>query len=295
MEISTCGRSQRDYDKHIHEKCIDNVVYWIRVLFGLDLSHRLESGGSSVLWTLNTPPTEQIFWDSDKSFDTGCLCVSGSWRTGLYTASLILTEGLRSACTYKLAAGANINKRCKVCHQEPIHQGQLTGVGNPELWGQQSSRVFCPAVTKATTAVSQYLVHEHNFWSMKCIVGYLTVHTSDAYSTKWVEQVHICALEVHLKCSTWELSFGKYLVGDISQVCKNTSIQKLIEKHHLKTGWKLLFTWQERKPCWTLALVGADSQPCGACRTWLDRWGEARCHPGTNYRYTRCLWSHGLW
>lgn len=27
VEISTHGRSQRDYDEHIHGKCIDNVVY----------------------------------------------------------------------------------------------------------------------------------------------------------------------------------------------------------------------------------------------------------------------------
>lgn len=93
---------------------------------------------------------------------------------------------------------------------------------------------------------------------MKCIVEYLTVHTSDAYSTKWVEQVHICALEVHLKCSTWELSFGKYhacmCVGDISQEHKytkayrETSSENRVKAVVYLTGEKTLL----------------DSGPCGS-------------------------------
>lgn len=105
------------------EKCTDNVVYWIRVLFGLDLSHRLESGRGSVRWTLNMPPSEQTLWDSDKSFNSGCYCVSGFCRTGLYTASVILAEGLRSARTYKLAAGASINKQN---YEGTVQQGFLS-------------------------------------------------------------------------------------------------------------------------------------------------------------------------
>ena len=77
-------------------------------------------------------------------------------------------------------------------------------------------------------------------------MGYLAVHTCDAHLIKRAS-THLCNGSV--QNSTWELSHGKDFGGNILQVCKNTSIEKLIEKHHLNIGQKLLFTWQERKLC----------------------------------------------